>query len=155
MEKAHCRTRVATHNVSTVKDRTYQERKLDKIAQSTRSTCQLNNQASLGNRNNTHHHISKLSALSIWIGLPDQPTVNENSSINQICPARIVYFAQQCWFFGESRRPISFQDERPGWQFLTFFFFFFLSLITFIQSTINNQKYLQKLRYLHYLQYNI
>ena len=36
-----------------------------------------------------------------------------------------------------------------------FFFFFFFFLITFIQSTINNQKYLQTLRYLHYLQYNI
>ena len=39
--------------------------------------------------------------------------------------------------------------------FLFFIFIFFLSLITFIQSTINNQKYLQTLRYLHYLQYNI
>ena len=35
------------------------------------------------------------------------------------------------------------------------FFFLFFVLITFIQSTINNQKYLQTLRYLHYLQYNI
>ena len=36
-----------------------------------------------------------------------------------------------------------------------FFYFFILFLITFIQSTINNQKYLQTLRHLHYLQYNI
>ena len=35
------------------------------------------------------------------------------------------------------------------YPFETFF------LITFIQSTINNQKYLKTLRYLHYLQYNI
>ena len=47
-----------------------------------------------------------------------------------------------------------------SWAYCCFLFFFicnlfFFFLITFIQSTINNQKYLQTLRYLHYLQYNI
>ena len=60
-------------------------------SQSTGSTLQLNNQGSLGNRKNSHHHISKLSALSIRIGLPDQSTANENSTVNQICPARRVF----------------------------------------------------------------
>ena len=43
--------------------------------------------------------------------------------------------------------------DADGYFFI--YFFLFLFLITFIQSTINNQKYLQTLRYLHYLQYNI
>ena len=45
--------------------------------------------------------------------------------------------------------------EKLSAIFFFYLFIYFLSLITFIQSTINNQKYLQTLRYLHYLQYNI
>ena len=45
--------------------------------------------------------------------------------------------------------------SKSGMAVFFYFFIFFLFLITFIQSTINNQKYLQTLRYLHYLQYNI
>ena len=94
-------------------------KKIGQNSQSTRPTLQLNNQGSLGNRNNSHHHISKLSALSIRIGLPDQSTANENSTVNQICPARRVVFkfcAQQCWFFAENSKEgllYRSQDERP------------------------------------------
>ena len=41
------------------------------------------------------------------------------------------------------------------WIIIIIIIIIILFLITFIQSTINNQKYLQTLRYLHYLQYNI
>ena len=78
---------------------------------------------------------SLLSARSLRI-LPFWIYVLKNSSVRENLGADII--------------SVTFPE-----YFILFYFILFLFLITFIQSTINNQKYLQTLRYLHYLQYNI